>query len=429
MRAPHIPCSCALKGPVLVVDDSLLQREHALALCRKLGATQVEGVASGQAALDWLARASAPSLLLIDLEMPGMDGVQLLDALARGKHAVPVVVVSERGSALIDAVMQLSRSAGVQVLAGAEKPLTAAALAAAVDCEPQLDPQRPQSPTPVPLSPLMASGGGAAASRLERAMRRGEIRVAYQPKIDLRDGRLRGVEALARWRRPQGEMIGPDRFIPLAEREGLIHALTQQIVDKAIAQLVAWRAEGLQLTLAVNLSPMMLGQEDFVEQLCAKLDDNGLAPSDLVLELTESALIDPANALNMLARLRVHDFGLSIDDYGTGFSSLQRLASIPFTELKLDRSFVHAAHRSRSQRTVLESTLELAHRLRLVAVAEGVETPEDWRMLRELGCDLAQGYLMASPMPGPVLADWWRQHAVRIAQLGGVETYDNSHVA
>ncbi|MCC4621688.1 EAL domain-containing protein [Xanthomonas cassavae CFBP 4642] len=415
MRPVLLSCNCTLAGPVLVVDDSVVQREHAMALCRQLGANAVDGAADGHAALDWLSRASAPSLLLLDLEMPGMDGVQLLDALARGQYTVPVVVVSQRGGALIDAVMQLSRSAGVRVLGGIEKPMNLPDLAAVLECEPAPNSAAPAARSAA-ISPLMSSGG-AAASRLDRAMRRGEIRVAYQPKLDLKDSRLRGVEALARWRRPQGDMIGPDRFIPLAEREGLIHALTQQVIDKAIAQLVNWRAEGFELSLALNLSPRLLGEEDFLEQLCAKLSDNSLSPADLVLELTESAIVEPANALSMLARLRLHGFGLSIDDYGTGFSSLQRLASIPFTELKLDRSFVQAAHRSRSQRTVLESTLELAHRLELSAVAEGVETPDDWRLLRELGCDLAQGYLMGSPMPGPMLSDWWREHAVRIARL------------
>ncbi|KAB7770154.1 EAL domain-containing response regulator [Xanthomonas maliensis] len=427
MRSALLSCNCALAGPVLVVDDSAVQREHAMALCRQLGAAAVDGASDGLAALDWLAHASAPSLMLIDLEMPGMDGVQLLDALARGQQSVPVIVVSQRGSALIDAVTQLGRSAGLRVLGGLEKPLTLQELATALNCVPGTAPSEP-APPPVAISALLSSGG-AAASRLDRAMRRGEIRVAYQPKLDLRDGRLRGVEALARWRRPQGDMIGPDRFIPLAEREGLIHALTQQVVDKAIKQLVDWRGEGLHLTLALNLSPTLLGEADFLEQLCGKLAEHGLTPADLVLELTESALVEPANALSMLARLRLHGFGLSIDDYGTGFSSLQRLASIPFTELKLDRSFVHAAHRSRSQRTVLESTLELAHRLELTAVAEGVETPDDWRLLRDLGCDLAQGYLMASPMPGPMLSDWWRTHALRIAGLCGTTLADDADVA
>ncbi|OOW80486.1 diguanylate phosphodiesterase [Xanthomonas axonopodis pv. clitoriae] len=427
MRPALLSCNCTLAGPVLVVDDSVVQREHAMALCRQLGASVVDGAVDGNAALEWLTRAQAPSLLLVDLEMPGMDGVQLLDALARGKYSVPVVVVSQRGGALIDAVMQLSRSAGVRVLGGIEKPMNLQDLATVLECEPEPAADAPAF-APVAISPLMSSGG-AAASRLDRAMRRGEIRVAYQPKLDLKDGRLRGVEALARWRRPQGDMIGPDRFIPLAEREGLIHALTQQVIDKAIAQLVDWRAEGFDLSLALNLSPRLLGEDHFLEELCAKLGENGLSPADLVLELTESAIVEPANALSMLARLRLHGFGLSIDDYGTGFSSLQRLASIPFTELKLDRSFVHAAHRSRSQRTVLESTLELAHRLELTAVAEGVETPDDWRLLRELGCDLAQGYLMASPMPGPMLSEWWREHAVRIARLSDSTFHSDADVA
>lgn len=248
MRPALLSCNCTLAGPVLVVDDSVVQREHAMALCRQLGASVVDGAVDGNAALEWLTRAQAPSLLLVDLEMPGMDGVQLLDALARGKYSVPVVVVSQRGGALIDAVMQLSRSAGVRVLGGIEKPMNLQDLATVLECEPEPAADAPAF-APVAISPLMSSGG-AAASRLDRAMRRGEIRVAYQPKLDLKDGRLRGVEALARWRRPQGDMIGPDRFIPLAEREGLIHALTQQVIDKAIAQLVDWRAEGFDLSLA-----------------------------------------------------------------------------------------------------------------------------------------------------------------------------------
>ncbi|MBN6151483.1 EAL domain-containing response regulator [Xanthomonas sp. AmX2] len=396
-------------GPVLVVDDSQVQREYAIALCQRLGADSVEGVEDGYAALARLAREPAPGLLVVDLEMPGLDGVQLLDALARRGVRAPIVVASQRGAALIESVLQLGRAAGLQVLAGLEKPLRAHELVAALQTHP--------SPVAVPRrDDAAAQGAPTDAAMLREALQRGDIEVAYQPKVDMRSGQVRGVEALARWRHPQCGPIAPDRFVALAEREGLIQQLTLSVADQALARLAAWRQSGLPLTMAINLSPCLLRAPDLLDALRELLARHGVAPAEVVLEITESSLVE-SSSLGMLARLRLLGFGLSIDDYGTGFSSLQQLTRIPFTELKVDRIFVHDAHRSRHLRTVLESALDLARRLGLSTVAEGIETAEDWALLQQLGCDLGQGYLMARPMSGGALPGWMRDRQSHLAAL------------
>ncbi|MFC6838696.1 EAL domain-containing response regulator [Xanthomonas theicola] len=409
MPLVHEIASLSHLGTILVVDDSQVQREHVLALCLRLGAVAVEGLHDGHAALARVTQGPAPGLLIVDLEMPGMDGVQLLDALARCGVRVPIVVVSQRGAALIESVLQVGRASGLQVLAGLEKPLRAAELGAALQAHPA--PATPAARTDAALD------GATDAATLHEALRRGDIEVAYQPKVDMRSGQVHGVEALARWRHPRNGQIAPDRFIALAEREGLIHALTASVADQAMARLAAWKQSGLRLTLAINLSPLLLQDPGLLDELHSQLQRHGLAPADVVLEITESSLVE-ASALGMLARLRLQGFGLSLDDYGTGFSSLQQLTRIPFTELKIDRIFVHDAHLSRNLRTVLESALGMAQRLGLSTVAEGIETVEDWRLLQQLGCDLGQGYLLARPMGGGALHAWLLEHQARLQEHG-----------
>ncbi|MXV08874.1 EAL domain-containing response regulator [Xanthomonas sp. LMG 9002] len=399
-------------GTVLVVDDSQVQREHALALCMRMGAATVEGAADGHAALARITQGTPLGLLIVDLEMPGMDGVQLLEALSRCGMRVPIVVASQRGAALIDSVLQVGRSNGLQVLAGLEKPLRAEQLAAAVRAHAPLAPAAPRHEAEAP-------GEATMAEMLREALQRGEIEVAYQPKVDMRSGRVGGVEALARWRHPSIGPTPPDRFIAVAEREGLIHDLTACVADQAMARLAAWKQDGFQLTLALNLSPSMLQDPNLLDELLGLLRKHSLAPSDLVLEITESSLVC-GSALGMLARLRLQGFGLSLDDYGTGFSSLQQLTRIPFTELKIDRIFVHDAHRSRNLRTVLESALGMAQRLGLHTVAEGIETVEDWNLLQELGCDFGQGYLLARPLGGGALHAWLLEHQRLLQEPGPI---------
>ena len=241
---------------------------------------------------------------------------------------------------------------------------------------------------------------------LERALEQQQLRMAYQPKVSLRDGSLKRVEALVRWDDPELGPVEPARFIPLAEEHGLIDALTQWGLRTSLRQWLEWRDQGIDTSIAFNISALSLEQLDFpdlVERMC-----NGLGvPIDrLVLELTEGATQPLIKLMDTLTRFRIKGIGLAIDDFGTGYSSLMQLRQLPFTEVKIDQAFIADAARSRDCRLIIQSVADLAHGLGLTATAEGVETLDQLRLVRELGCDLVQGYLIAPPLEPQALKPW-----------------------
>ena len=396
---------------LLVVDDSAVQRQHAVALCRELGIESIYEAGNGSEALELLAMlVLRPSLMIVDLEMPGMDGVELIQQMHQRRLDIPLVVVSRHDTALIQSVETLGGALGLHVVAGLQKPLTAARLGSALARHSAGDSVAPEQKQRMLAPPDKAE--------LAQAIDRGDIIAHYQPKVDIRTGIVRGVEALARWQHPQKGMIQPDNFIALAEQEGLIRALTMSILGQALAQAAAWNTRGLKLSVAVNFSPLLLDSPGIVEEISAMLERHSLQAGQVVLEITEGSVVAYLGAgLGVLARLRLKGFGLSIDDYGTGFSSMQQLARIPFTELKIDRSFVHGAHRRKNLRVILQSALDLASRLELVTVAEGIETMEDWRLLQQFGCTIGQGYLIARPMAAAALPQWLKSDHQRLREL------------
>ncbi|WP_255991820.1 EAL domain-containing response regulator [Chitinolyticbacter albus] len=395
---------------ILIVDDSAVQRQHSVALCRELGLGCIYEAANGVEALETLAHLPfPPRVLVIDLEMPGMDGVELIQLLAQRNLHVPLIVASSRESALISSVETMVRALGMQVLAALQKPLNLPQLAAAL--------QRYGGPAATAAGPRRKEAEFGVA-QLQAALEQDQIVAHYQPKVDVRTGVIKGVEALARWPLADGSMIPPDRFIPVAEQHGLIHALTMKIAGQACGQIARWNKHGLRLSVAINLSPVLLDSPDFVGEAAELLEHHALGSDQVVWEITESSLVaNLGAALGILARLRLKGFGLSIDDYGTGFSSMQQLVRIPFTELKIDRSFVHGAADRHHLRVILQSALDMANRLSLVTVAEGVETIEDWRLLQDFGCTLGQGYLIAKAMSGDELPIWLRRHTQHLRAL------------
>ena len=245
-------------------------------------------------------------------------------------------------------------------------------------------------------------------SELRNAIAHNDLTLHYQPKIDLRTDRAVHAEALVRWRHPVHGMLRPDEFIPLAEQSGNIGLITKWVLRRAITDCGAWNASGLNLTVAVNLSALDLYDVKLPAYIDELLTEAKLSPSKLVLEITESAVMkDPANSLKILEELKRLGVSLAIDDYGTGYSSLSHLTRMPVNELKIDKSFVMEL-RDASPREILivRSTIELGHNMRLKVIAEGVTDEEGLRILRDLGCDMAQGYFFSPPLPHAEFEQW-----------------------
>ena len=248
---------------------------------------------------------------------------------------------------------------------------------------------------------------GSLAEALREAIADGQLVLHYQPKFDVTRGAVVGVEALVRWQHPTRGLLHPDAFIELAEQTGVMGPLTLSVLDQALAQSDRWRAGGLDLAVAVNVSPSSLVDLALPDQVAHLLARYGLPTSALTLEVTEAILMqEPEKAMAVLTRLCAAGVGISIDDYGTGYSSLAYLAELPVTELKLDRSFVARIVGDAGVAAIVRSTVDLAHALGLVLVAEGVEDQASLDLLASYGCDVAQGYLLARPRPADELTAW-----------------------
>ncbi|HVK55700.1 MAG TPA: EAL domain-containing protein [Burkholderiales bacterium] len=247
-------------------------------------------------------------------------------------------------------------------------------------------------------------------SELKKAVEENELLLYYQPKIDLNNPDHKSVEALVRWRHPQRGFVPPIEFIPFAEQTGYIKAITKWVLEQAIAQCAAWGAEGLTIDISVNISARDLMSSELPTWVLEALSRHGCQAQRICLEITESAILDdPNHALENLNRLHALGCKLSIDDYGTGYSSLSYLKRLRMDELKIDKSFVMGMVDDREDAIIVRSTIELAHNMGLKVVAEGVETQAILDMLREMHCDIAQGYLLSKPIPPADLSRWMRE--------------------
>ena len=393
---------------VLLVDDEPFQLRLMERQLDKLGVGPVHACESATAALAWLDGRHTPALLvMVDLNMPGMDGVELIRHLAERRFAGAIALVSGADTRLLETGTKLAAAYQLNVLSYLHKPVQPDALRDLVARWRTFIPRDVQKQTKLYV-----------ARDLRRALDADELVLHYQPKVSLRDGTLLGVEALVRWQHPTDGLLYPDSFIGVAESGGLIDPLTVCVLSKAMAQSRRWRDAGLRLRMAVNISMRNLARLDFPEVVLAEVQRHGVAPGDVVLEVTESTLMQDSRApLDILTRLRLKGIGLSIDDFGTGHSSLAQLRDIPFDELKIDRGFVHGNVDRPTQRAIFAASLEMAHQLKMNVVAEGVEDRTDWDFARDAGCDVAQGYFIARPMEGDALVAWaaaWRRRHLEI---------------
>lgn len=384
----------------MVVEDNTFQRECAVTLLRGIGFGEVLVAEDGGDALCQLARRRHPvHLVLTDLAMPGMDGFELIRHLTQQHLAEHLIVVSAHDTQVLDIADRLAAGANtVRLLGTLGKPFQGEQLVHMLRSRCQA--WEPASTT--------ATSQRMDPGLIREALERRQFVTYFQPKVSVMDGTLKGVEALARWRHPVHGIVAPSAFMPAIEGSEFMLPFTLSIVDQAVRQLAWWQAQGLPgLSMSVNVSSDDVATSGFVELLVEIIERHGAAPARLVCEVTETTVLRdlPGTLLN-LGRMRLKGFGLAMDDYGIGYSTMQQLAICPFTELKIDRAFVNGAAQRANRRAILEGAIATARRLGLSSVAEGVESQADWELLHELGADMAQGYFIASPMPGDELGHW-----------------------
>ena len=371
---------------LLVVDDQADILEF-IATVAELVGYRVATAQNAERAFALL-REFDPSLVILDLQMPDVDGVELIRQLATYGTRAPILISSGMDPRVLASVEQLGLTQGLNMIGTLQKPLALPDLEAILAAQ-LVDAQEPTE------------------RDLQHAIDHGELAVYYQPQADLAmDGSVHAVavEALVRWNHPALGLVYPDQFIGLAEKTGLIGALTDFVLKDSLTQLSLWRAQGIKLGLAVNLSPLLVKDLDFPDRLSEMMRANRLPNSELTIEITETAALDdPTLTRDILTRLRVKNFGLSLDDFGTGHSSLTQLYKMPFNEIKIDRSLGMEMHRSTEARTITRSIIDLAHNLGLTVCTEGVEQMATLDFLREVKCDRIQGYLLGRPMAAALI--------------------------
>ncbi|MBK1640847.1 response regulator receiver protein [Chromatium okenii] len=400
--SPCLPSELRPYNALIIDDDPIVRRQTSL-LLTALGISEVLTVTNGEAALLTIERAGSTGidLLITDLKMPGMDGIEFLRCLAHAGYPGDLIIASGVDAQLLHTVADLARSKGLHLRGAVRKPLTREVLTELLTATRR---QLMRHSMPV-LAPEITPAD------LREGIALDEFSMVFQPKVDANTLEVIGVEALARWQHG-GQMIRPDLFISAAERYGLIAPLSRRLLEKTVQDCDALITAGFRLVIAFNLSATWLSDIHLPEFIVESLQASQLLPEHLILEITETTILSDLDiSMDVLTRLRIKGFKLSIDDFGTGYSSMEQLQRIPFGELKIDRSFVQGAAERPAVRAILAASIDMAHKLNLTTVAEGVETQADLDLIRGLGCDLVQGWLIAKAMPMPELITWLQQRA------------------
>lgn len=374
---------------VLVIDDEEDICEIIAEMAERRG-LEVRTLSNTSHTAEMLA-SFPPDFVMMDLMMPGIDGVELLRMLAEHAKNAKLCLMSGSDARVLNSARRLGSAHGLDVIAALEKPIDMQALNK--------------------LFEQVAGGSGEAAKEIDlaHAIASGQFTLHYQPVVEMASRRVKGVEALARWAHPQRGTVYPDAFLEQVVNDGLMQALTDVVVQTAITQAARWHNAGEDLTISMNVTAstlLDLSLPDRIAELCRQ---HSLPPDRLILEVTETeAMKDVTRTMDVLLRMRLRNIGVSIDDFGTGHSSLRELQRMPFSEMKIDRSFVTDMVTNQDCAVIVKSIIDLGHNLGLKVIAEGVETAVVWQALQSKGCDFAQGYLLAKALPAVEFDSWLR---------------------
>lgn len=394
-----------LQRSVMVVDDSATHRLLAVGILQDLGFSKVWEAENGMDALNKLQALDSVDLVITDLNMPCMDGVKLLENIAatmKGKVQF-VAVMSGVPRDVLDAVQGVVDASELDLLEVFPKPLRREEVERVLDaCNPDWH--------------LPSRGGSKftiSRDEVSQALQLKQLVPYFQPKISLKDNLLCGVEALVRWEHPHYGVLSPSLFVEYLEDGELAIRFFYHFLRDVCTALLHFQAVRPELHASINLPVPLLSDPNLVDEMTTIVQSKGLPSESIVLEVTETSLMSNlAPSLGTLARLRLNGFGLAMDDYGTGYSSMKQLSRSPFTELKIDREFVHDASSSPKKLAILTSAIAMCQKLQLSSVAEGVETESDRQQLAALGCDVAQGYHYSRPLSEEMFMLWMQERGV-----------------
>ncbi len=401
------------KPTIYLLDDeeTLVELHCEMA---ELAGFNAQGYTRASQLFDQVSVFETGSIMMLDLHMPEMDGIEVMRRLAQMPNSPALILLSGHDTGVLHSAEKLCQAHGLEVIGCFRKPLSLDTLLQAFERHiPNLkiaDTSNQKSDN------THSAKTEIAVLNLQQAIKDEQLVLHFQPQIKIATGALVGIEALVRWQHPEQGLIYPERFLALVEQSSMMNTLTRWVLDQAVKQGHQCQHAGLTIDVSVNMSALDITGLMLPEQLAELLNDNKLDATHLTLEITESALMGKlVTSLDILTRLRLKGISLSIDDFGTGYSSLSQLHRIPFSELKIDRSFVSNMGEDDEARAIVKTCIMLGHELNMRVVAEGVETEEQLELLKQMGCDLAQGYFIAKPMPGSELLAWAKTRQEMVA--------------
>ncbi|MGL5091701.1 MAG: EAL domain-containing response regulator [Aeromonas sobria] len=389
----------------LVVDDSRTQQYEVTCLLQELGFGQIHVASDGQEALNKLLQIDHVDLLLTDLNMPGMDGVELISQLEKQtSYQMFIAVMSAVDRDVLDVIHSIADAGTLEVIGVLAKPLRKSDLYGILQhCDPL---KHRKSNNWMQLS--------FTVEDVQQALDNGQLVPFLQPKIAMVDSSLYGFEALVRWRHPEHGVLPPLCFVHHLEQGQLALDFFYLFLHATCEALNSLSTLPAPMSCSINMPVTLLTTDKLVENMVNIVQAHQLPCNAIIIEVTETTVMSNlAMSLGTLARLRLRGFGVAMDDYGTGYSSMKQLSRCPFTEIKIDKEFVHDAHTSPKKLAILTSAIVMSQKLGLKTVAEGIESEEDWQQLALLGCELAQGYYISRPLPLDQIDNWFAEWQAR----------------